>query len=163
MSTTRYEHDILETLRSSISSPSLFVEIPHLGADISHKMICEWLQDDGRALTAPQMDVVRNALTKCSLPLYTRLVFDEVCTWRSFRNIEDTQLKFTVKGARTCCADDVQINMSEAGVCTLTVCLSYSALRRSHRRPVRPHGEVPRQSVHVARSLLPDGVQDWPQ
>ena len=52
----------------------------------------------GRSLTPDQFTVVRNALQKCSLPLYVRLVFDKVCTWKSYAHMDTTKLEYTVKG-----------------------------------------------------------------
>lgn len=58
----------------------------------------EWLSGAGHDLTAAQFDIVNDVLGRCSLPLYTRLVFEEVCRWSSYTPVEQTQLQFTVKG-----------------------------------------------------------------
>ncbi len=49
-----------------------------LGQRLSVNIMQEWLRGANRRLTEPQFDVVRGALSICSLPLYTRLVFQEV-------------------------------------------------------------------------------------
>ena len=38
-----------------------------------------------------------DALSRCSLPLYTRLVFEEVSRWSSYASADVTQLGATVK------------------------------------------------------------------
>ena len=34
-----------------------------------------------------QWEVVQEAITKCNLPLFVKLVFDEVCRWRSYDKV----------------------------------------------------------------------------
>ena len=99
MSTLTHEYDILHTLRTD-SSKSLFLEIPTLGAELSEQIITDWLRHSRRALTKPQMELVREVLAKNSLPLHTRLVFDSVCTWRSFQMVDKSDLQPTVTGAQ---------------------------------------------------------------
>jgi len=61
-------------------------------------MVREWLNAANRDLTSAQFVVVNDALGRCNLPLYTRLVFEEVCRWSSYTPLEHTRLEFTVKG-----------------------------------------------------------------
>jgi len=98
VTTLPYEHDILDTLRVIVSSESNFVQILPLGQQLSVSLMKEWLLTADRTLTASQLDIVNRALARCSLPLYTRLVFEEVCHWSSFHPVEQTYLEFTVKG-----------------------------------------------------------------
>ena len=98
VSTLPYEHDLLDTLRAVVSSEWNFVQILPLGEQLSVSLMNEWLSSAGRTLTRSQLDVVHYALARCSLPLYTRLVFEEVCQWSSFHPYEQTYLEFTVKG-----------------------------------------------------------------
>ena len=51
-----------------------------LGQRLSVHIIKEWLGGANRQLTEEQFQVVRNALSICSLPLYASLVFQEVST-----------------------------------------------------------------------------------
>jgi len=98
VSTLPYEHDLLDTLRAIVSSETNFVQILPLGQQLSVSLMNEWLSTANRTLTASQLDIVHCALGRCSLPLYTRLVFEEVCQWSSFHPSEQTYLEFTVKG-----------------------------------------------------------------
>lgn len=54
------------------------VQVLPLGQRLSVNIIREWLAGANRQLTDQQFRVVRNALSICSLPLYTSLVFQEV-------------------------------------------------------------------------------------
>ena len=38
------------------------------------------------------------ALAACSLPLFTKLVFEDIKRWRSYHPLEQTQLEHTVTG-----------------------------------------------------------------
>ena len=98
VSTLPYEHDLLDTLRVIVASESNFVQILPLGQQLSVSLMMEWLSVANRTLTQTQLNIVNNALARCSLPLYTRLVFEEVCQWSSFCPLEQTSLEFTVKG-----------------------------------------------------------------
>jgi hypothetical protein len=75
-------------------SKNNFVRIPSLGAQLSVNVVKERLLGVNRTLTMSQMDMVEKALTECSLPLYTCLVFEEVCRWSSFD--VDARLESTV-------------------------------------------------------------------
>jgi len=77
---------------------AICVQILPLGQQLSVSLMSEWLASADRTLTESQLDIVHRALARCSLPLYTRLVFEEVCQWSSFHPHELTYLEFTVKG-----------------------------------------------------------------
>ncbi len=81
-----------------------------VGQSVSINIMREWLTIAGRSLTPDQSDVVRNALSQCSLPLYTRLVFQEVCQWKSYTLPSQTVLEFTVKGVINKLFDGVERN-----------------------------------------------------
>lgn len=73
-------------------------QILPLGRQLSNDLIAEWLQLAGRCLTPAQMQIVSSALSRCSLPLYTRLIFEEICRWASFSPLDQIRLELTVKG-----------------------------------------------------------------
>jgi len=98
LSTLPYEHDLLDTLRVLITSEKNFIQILPLGQALSKNLVKEWLDSARRDLTTSQFEIVSDALSRCSLPLYTRLVFEEVCRWSSFSPPDQTKLQFTVKG-----------------------------------------------------------------
>jgi len=54
------------------------------------------LDTAGRTLTSGQLSIVEKALSNCSLPLYVRLVSEEVCRWSSYQHHSETVLQQTV-------------------------------------------------------------------
>jgi len=65
------------------------LEVPPLSHDVSVGLVQEWLRDDGRALTSQQLQIVKDALKHCSLPLYTSLVCEEVSAVAVFLSLSD--------------------------------------------------------------------------
>ena len=54
------------------------LEVPPSSLDVSVGLVREWLRQGERDLTNQQLEIVKDALKLCSLPLYTSLVFEEV-------------------------------------------------------------------------------------
>ena len=75
---------ILDTLRRIVVRPESYVQITPLGENLGCSILRSWLRDAGRTTTAAQWDVVREALAGCNLPLYVRLVYEEISGWRSY-------------------------------------------------------------------------------
>ena len=92
------ENKLLPRLRSLIRSENNFVKVCPLGQSLSHEIVVRWLALSNRTLTHAQMEIVRSALTTCSLPLYTKLVYEEVHRWKSTWAASATHLELTVKG-----------------------------------------------------------------
>ena len=61
-------------------------------------LIKSWLKRSNQTLTPDQYVVVQRAFKNCSLPLYTKLVFEEVIRWKSYTHPDLTVLELTVKG-----------------------------------------------------------------
>lgn len=49
-----------------------------------------------RDLNNYQWRLVANAIAKCSLPIFVKLVFAEICRWRSYTRPQETHLASTV-------------------------------------------------------------------
>lgn len=49
-----------------------------------------------RDLNNYQWRLVSNAIAKCSLPIFVKLVFAEICRWRSYTRPQETHLASTV-------------------------------------------------------------------
>ncbi|CAB0044685.1 unnamed protein product [Trichogramma brassicae] len=60
------------------------------------KMILMWMKMAHRDLNNYQWRLVANAISKCSLPIFVKLVFAEICRWRSYTKPADTHLANTV-------------------------------------------------------------------
>lgn len=96
VSTLPDRHELLDTLKALIPDRASFIHILPLGPQLSINLVKEWLHKAGRDLTAAQYDIVENALSTCNLPLYTSLVFQEVCRWFSYSTPDQTVLEPTV-------------------------------------------------------------------
>ena len=69
-----------------------------MGNQLSMDLIKLWLEGNNQTLTPYQYEIVRKALRNCSLPLYTKLVYEEVTRWKSHTPEDRIVLELTVKG-----------------------------------------------------------------
>ena len=53
-----------------------------------------WLREEKRTLTNQQWKLVESAFNYCSLPLYTKLVFEDVLHWKSYTQVCDFLVVF---------------------------------------------------------------------
>ncbi|KAH1018594.1 hypothetical protein HUJ05_006333 [Dendroctonus ponderosae] len=83
-------------LRRMIDVDENFIEVKALGEELAMKVIKMWMKTACRDLTNYQWRLVSNAIDKCSLPIFVKLVFAEICRWRSYTKSQDTHLASTV-------------------------------------------------------------------
>ncbi|XP_052753046.1 NACHT and WD repeat domain-containing protein 2 [Galleria mellonella] len=87
------EYDVL---RRMIDSEENFLEVTALGEDLAMQVLKLWMASAARDLSNYQWRLVSNAISSCSLPIFVKLVFAEVCRWRSYTKPQDTHLASTV-------------------------------------------------------------------
>ncbi|XP_048000249.1 NACHT and WD repeat domain-containing protein 2-like [Leguminivora glycinivorella] len=87
------EYDVL---RRMIDSEENFLEVTALGEDLAMQVLKLWMASAARDLSNYQWRLVSNAIGSCSLPIFVKLVFAEVCRWRSYTKPQDTHLASTV-------------------------------------------------------------------
>ncbi|KAH9643947.1 hypothetical protein HF086_016497 [Spodoptera exigua] len=87
------EYDVL---RRMIDSEENFLEVKALGEDLAMQVLKLWMASAARDLSNYQWRLVSNAIASCSLPIFVKLVFAEVCRWRSYTKPQDTHLASTV-------------------------------------------------------------------
>ncbi|XP_063409220.1 NACHT and WD repeat domain-containing protein 2-like isoform X1 [Mytilus trossulus] len=97
VTSTYIESTDIIVLLKSLFSPDSFILVPKLGEELSCKILKSWLDGKNRTLTTEQFNVIENAFTQCSLPIYVKLVFESVLDWRSYTVVDDNSLAFTVK------------------------------------------------------------------
>ncbi|KAK1124231.1 hypothetical protein K0M31_006606 [Melipona bicolor] len=85
-----------QLLRRMIDVEENFIEVVALGEDLAMEVIRMWMKTAHRDLNNYQWRLVANALSKCSLPIFVKLVFAEICRWRSYTKPADTHLTCTV-------------------------------------------------------------------
>ncbi|KAF2895446.1 hypothetical protein ILUMI_10727 [Ignelater luminosus] len=83
-------------LRKMIDVEEQFIEVTALGEDLAMQVIKMWMRKACRDLTNYQWRLVSNAIAKCSLPIFVKLVFAEICRWRSYTKPQETHLASTV-------------------------------------------------------------------
>ncbi|KAK3802261.1 hypothetical protein RRG08_004547, partial [Elysia crispata] len=89
-------YGLLDLLKTMIEMPDSFIEILPLGQNLGGEIIRAWLQKSNKAVTDHQWKIVNEAITKCNLPLFVKLTFDEICRWRSYTKPALTTLAFTI-------------------------------------------------------------------
>ncbi|XP_068157619.1 LOW QUALITY PROTEIN: NACHT and WD repeat domain-containing protein 2 [Drosophila tropicalis] len=73
-----------------------FIEVTALGEELAINVIKMWMKTACRDLNNYQWRLVANAISKCSLPIFVKLVFAEICRWRSYTRPQETHLANTV-------------------------------------------------------------------
>jgi NACHT domain- and WD repeat-containing protein len=63
-----------------------------LGQNLGTAIIQTWLSDSRRTVTPAQWAAVQDALNHCNLPLFVKLVFDQISRWRSYHVIGSSSL-----------------------------------------------------------------------
>ncbi|ESO82088.1 hypothetical protein LOTGIDRAFT_135306 [Lottia gigantea] len=96
LSTLPNYFNILNNLRAMIEEEKNYVEVLPLGENLSSTILKLWLKDAKRNVSEEQWVVVNEAISKCNLPLFVKLVFDEICKWKSYTMPNMTPLSFTI-------------------------------------------------------------------
>ena len=85
-----------EDLVKIVFNPDNFLEVKALGEDLAYEVIKLWMEKAGRDLNNYQWRVVANAVSRCSLPIFCKLCFAEICRWHSYSKPQDTYLEHSV-------------------------------------------------------------------
>lgn len=85
-----------QTLRRMIDDDSNFIHVSALGEELASQVIRHWMRNSHRDLTNYQWRVVSNAIARCSLPIFVKLVFAEICRWKSYSRAQETHLASNV-------------------------------------------------------------------
>jgi len=79
---TLYEDSILALLSRLVPESNLY-KLPHMSKNEGNNLLDVWLKETGRTLQEEQRNEVLESFESNGLPLYLRLVFEEVRHWRS--------------------------------------------------------------------------------
>lgn len=96
VSTLPNMYSILDNLRIMVEPKENYVQVLPLGENLSTTILTFWLKNGNRTITDEQWEIVNEAFTKCNLPLFVKLVFDQVCRWKSYTKPQQTVLDFTI-------------------------------------------------------------------
>ena len=83
-------------LTKMVDNRNNFLEVKPLGEELAYKVMKLWMESAGRDLNNYQWRVVANAFDHCTLPIFCKLVFQEVCRWKSYFEPELTVIRHTV-------------------------------------------------------------------
>ncbi|PRD35569.1 UNVERIFIED_CONTAM: NACHT and WD repeat domain-containing protein 2 [Trichonephila clavipes] len=83
-------------LHKMLSNENQFVEVHPLGEELAEQTVKCWLEMNGRDLNKYQWNVVKKAISKCTLPIFIKLIFADVMRWRSYSKASETILAYTV-------------------------------------------------------------------
>ncbi|GAB6024674.1 hypothetical protein CHUAL_009808 [Chamberlinius hualienensis] len=86
----------LMTLEKMIDSNDHYLQLSPLGEELAIEVIKRWLDSSHRNLNNYQWRLVQNAINKCTLPIFVKLVFAEICRWKSYSRPQETQLASNV-------------------------------------------------------------------
>lgn len=96
VSTLPNMYGILDNLRIMVEEPNNYVQVLPLGEGLSATILKFWLKNGNRTISEEQWNVVNEAFTKCNLPLFVKLVFDQVCRWKSYTKPQQTVLDHSI-------------------------------------------------------------------
>ncbi|CAF4551274.1 unnamed protein product [Rotaria sp. Silwood1] len=88
--------NILNTLRNIIDSRENFIQIKPLGEELGKTVLKARLNREHRTITDIQWGLVHERLAECNIPLYVKLVFDEIKLWKSYTKTQEKDLAKTV-------------------------------------------------------------------
>ena len=92
VSTETTQNNIRENMKRVVLFDNLYLEIAPLGEELAIEVLKAWLANVKRTASDSQMGIARKALSKCNLPLFVKLVFDEMCRWKSYSAAKHTTL-----------------------------------------------------------------------
>ncbi|XP_023244232.1 NACHT and WD repeat domain-containing protein 2-like [Centruroides sculpturatus] len=85
-----------EILSKMIQDTKCFLRVLPLSEDVATYVIKVWLKREGRGLSSYQWSIVQSAISKCTLPIFVKLVYAEVIRWKSYTRISSNSLAYTV-------------------------------------------------------------------
>ena len=71
-------YGILNKLQKMVPNDESFVQVTPLGENLGKQILESWLVNSNRQVQEDQWIIVQEALEKCNLPLFVKLVFDEI-------------------------------------------------------------------------------------
>ncbi|PAA48787.1 hypothetical protein BOX15_Mlig021732g1 [Macrostomum lignano] len=91
--------DLLKTFKGKLPNPDFYVEVTPLETSLCTSILSALLSEQGRTLNEQQWALVEHAFSKCSLPIYVHLLYHEVLRWRSYQQVDEPSLRYTVRQA----------------------------------------------------------------
>lgn len=96
ISTYTEASELITALKSMFKARN-FIQVPVFTQELSTEVLQSWLTKINRTLTSDQYLLVKSAFIKCSLPLFVKLIYDQVLTWPSYKPVDQCRLSYTVQ------------------------------------------------------------------
>lgn len=108
------EYKCFPTLKAFFGkNPKCFISIPDLPSEDVSTILTNWLSSDKRTLPEHQLQVLKDAVAQCPLPLFLKISYDEACQWRSYTPASDTCLETTIRKAIDKLLERVEVRHGE--------------------------------------------------
>ncbi|CAH1788936.1 unnamed protein product [Owenia fusiformis] len=88
--------DRMSVMIDEPNNPKNFIKLFPLGEKLGVQILKLWLESSNKSITQPQWEIVMDAITKCNLPLFVKLVYDFIVKWRSYSKPSTTILAYTI-------------------------------------------------------------------
>ncbi|KAK9399177.1 NACHT and WD repeat domain-containing protein 2 [Crotalus adamanteus] len=96
LSTLPNKHGILQKLKSLIYDEDNYIELTARDRKMCSQFLKHQLLQVKRKVTSGQQIYVNEAFSKCTLPMFVNLTFQEVRKWRSHKDVDGSSLCVTV-------------------------------------------------------------------
>ena len=128
VSTLDEGYDLLDTIKDRYAGKDLVcLEVKPFEQETGLVVINQWLRRLDRGMTNQQEEVVKRALSVCGLPLFARIMFDQVRRWKSYDTPTFESLETTVRGAINKLYQQMEVKF---GKVLVKHCLSYLTASR---------------------------------
>ena len=127
LSTLPEEHGILDTCKQRVDFVNL-AEVPLMDDNLCLDILQSWMKESNRTLTNQQYNIANNAFKICGLPLYVKLVFEQVLQWKSYSEPSTCKLVYTIKAMINSLLESIE---SRHGKLLVTRSLAYITASRN--------------------------------
>ncbi len=127
VSTLSDEFGLVEKIKLLGLPEDHFAEVKTLDSSVSHEIVDNWLRRKGRKLTKQQREVLNKALAQEVTPLYLKVIFDQISSWKSYE-LDLPQIPNTVRS----CLEQLYQNIEKKhGRILVARALGYLALAKN--------------------------------
>lgn len=121
------KYDCLPQLKKMLRGDA-FIDLPDLPVEDAVEILNHWLMKDNHALKQYQFDLIIDTFSKCPLPLFLKIAYDEALSWTSYMEPANCKLMDTVKKMAAFKFSKMELKYGEA---TIRRALGYIAASRN--------------------------------
>nr|KAG5686694.1 hypothetical protein BaRGS_013593 [Batillaria attramentaria] len=95
-------HECMPALKKILAGKDeCLLEVPELPQLDAAAIVSHWLHTGNRCLTEEQFDILMDAFSKCPVPLFLKIAYNETLLWKSYTPLEQCKLADGVKKLAT--------------------------------------------------------------